>query len=119
MTDVLRYLSREQRKSDILWKQERIDEACAGLNYLVKIDEKGLFRWARANLLVDTDSTRWVDAGHGKGIISVADSPDGEGKTYVRRTSFEEDGGTPSMSLAIVGALPHFDPIWIELTSRN
>ncbi|CAE6432773.1 unnamed protein product [Rhizoctonia solani] len=48
------YLSREQR-----------------LNYLVRIDDQGLLRWARNNELVDTRSNRWKDAGDGRGIIPL------------------------------------------------
>ncbi|CAE7213769.1 unnamed protein product [Rhizoctonia solani] len=48
------YLSREQRA-----------------NYLVRIDDQGLLRWARNNELVDTKSNRWKDAGGGRGIIPM------------------------------------------------
>ncbi|KAJ1310237.1 hypothetical protein OPQ81_006979 [Rhizoctonia solani] len=48
------YLSREQRA-----------------NYLVRIDDQGLLRWARNNELVDTRSNRWKDAGDGKGIVPM------------------------------------------------
>ncbi|QRW00347.1 hypothetical protein RhiJN_28365 [Ceratobasidium sp. AG-Ba] len=48
------YLSKEQRA-----------------NYLVKIDEKGLLRWARNDEYVDTRSNRWKDAGDGQGIIAM------------------------------------------------
>ncbi|GAB1517463.1 hypothetical protein RhiXN_01813 [Rhizoctonia solani] len=48
------YLSREQRA-----------------NYLVRIDDQGLLRWARNNELVDTRSNRWKDAGDGRGIVPL------------------------------------------------
>ncbi|KAL5635984.1 hypothetical protein ACGC1H_004704 [Rhizoctonia solani] len=48
------YLSKEQRA-----------------NYLVRIDDQGLLRWARNNELVDTRSNRWKDAGNGRGIIPM------------------------------------------------
>ncbi|CAE6531197.1 unnamed protein product [Rhizoctonia solani] len=48
------YLSKEQRA-----------------NYLVRIDDQGLLRWARNNELVDTRSNRWKDAGDGRGIIPM------------------------------------------------
>ncbi|KAG8699931.1 hypothetical protein FRC08_005027 [Ceratobasidium sp. 394] len=48
------YLSKEQRA-----------------NYLVKIDEEGLLRWARNGEYVDTKSNRWKDAGSGQGIVPM------------------------------------------------
>ncbi|KEP53330.1 putative IQ calmodulin-binding motif protein [Rhizoctonia solani 123E] len=51
------YLSKEQRE-----------------NYLVRIDDQGLLRWARNNELVDTRSNRWKDAGksrNGGGIVPM------------------------------------------------
>ncbi|RHZ63235.1 IQ calmodulin-binding motif protein [Aspergillus thermomutatus] len=48
----VRYLSRDER-----------------LNYLVTVDQAGLFRWAKNNELVCTDSTRFKDSL--KGIVSI------------------------------------------------
>ncbi|KAF7159152.1 hypothetical protein CNMCM6106_006285 [Aspergillus hiratsukae] len=48
----VRYLNREER-----------------LNYLVTVDQAGLFRWAKNNDLVSTDSTRFKDSL--KGIVSI------------------------------------------------
>ncbi|WVF67126.1 hypothetical protein IAT40_001871 [Kwoniella sp. CBS 6097] len=39
------------------------------LNYLVKVDEDGLLRWARNDELVDTAAGKWKDSGDGKGIV--------------------------------------------------
>ncbi|WVQ74548.1 hypothetical protein IAR50_004149 [Cryptococcus sp. DSM 104548] len=39
------------------------------LNYLVKVDNDGLLRWARTGELVDTAAGQWQDAGDGGGII--------------------------------------------------
>lgn len=44
----VRYLSPEER-----------------FNYLVKVDEAGLFRWTKNNELVDTDDKRFKDSVHG------------------------------------------------------
>lgn len=46
--DQVRYLSPEER-----------------LNYLVKVDDAGLFRWAKNNELVETNSKRFKDSLHG------------------------------------------------------
>lgn len=59
----------------------------AGLNYLVKVDDKGKLRWARNNELVDTTAGRWKDAGGGQGIIPQ-DVPDRH-KGPARRGSFD------------------------------
>jgi len=55
------------------------------LNYLVLVDDDGLLRWAHNNELLDTSPNKWVDAGHGEGIIpkeaakndSHSNEPDG------------------------------------------
>lgn len=57
-----------------------------GLNYLVKVDEKGLLRWAKKGDLVDTTAGLWQDAGDGSGIIPY-DPETGEPE-LVHRTSF-------------------------------
>lgn len=54
-----RYLSAEQR-----------------LNYLVKIDEKGLIRYARNNALVDTTPNKWKDAEGNMGIVPLDGTED-------------------------------------------
>ncbi|KAJ5172068.1 hypothetical protein N7492_004661 [Penicillium capsulatum] len=52
--DQVRYLSPEER-----------------LNYLVKVDDAGLFRWAKNNDLVDTNSRRFKDSLHG--VVRIED----------------------------------------------
>lgn len=65
-----------------------IRTAPIGMNYKVKVDEKGLLRWERNNELVDTTAGRWQDSGDGTGIVPY-DAAKGEPPTVVRRTSFE------------------------------
>lgn len=58
-----------------------------GLNYLVKVDEKGLLRWAKRGELVDTTAGVWHDPGDGSGVLPI--STDTERKRLAHRTSFE------------------------------
>lgn len=72
----VRYLSPEER-----------------FDYLVKIDETGLFRWAKNNELVDTDDKRYKDSLHG--VVPIdEDAPRFHG--YSTRREAEQDLKSPS-----------------------
>ena len=57
------------------------------MNYLVKVDEKGLLRWARPGDLVDTAAGTWQNSGDGSGIVPYKTNV-GE-PNFVHRTSFQ------------------------------
>lgn len=53
----------------------------------MKIDEKGLLRWAKRGDLVDTTAGLWQDSGDGSGVLPF--STETERSHVVHRTSFE------------------------------
>jgi len=57
------------------------------LNYLVKVDNKGLLRWARNDELIDTVGELWRDSGNGTGIVPSNDKD--MIPSVARRTSFD------------------------------
>ncbi|KAJ5175783.1 uncharacterized protein N7482_001660 [Penicillium canariense] len=59
--------TREQLEKD----QVRYLSPGERFNYLVKVDEAGLLRWAKDNELVETDNTRFKDSLHG--VVRIED----------------------------------------------
>lgn len=79
----VRYLTREQR-----------------MNYLVTVDEAGLFRWAKSNELVWTNSTRFKDSLDG--IVGMEDdAPQFIGnETTADSASISSSSSSPSSSMS-------------------
>ncbi|KAJ5703086.1 hypothetical protein N7488_010634 [Penicillium malachiteum] len=64
-------------------------------NYMVKIDDDGLFRWAKNNELVETDSKRFKDSLHG--VVRIDDkSPAFQGNSIAENSAPEFESETSS-----------------------
>ncbi|KAJ5732237.1 hypothetical protein N7493_003718 [Penicillium malachiteum] len=67
------------------------------LNYMVKIDGDGMFRWAKNNELVETDSKRFKDSLHG--VVGIDDkSPAFQGNSIAENSGSEFESETSSAS---------------------
>ncbi|KAJ5753325.1 uncharacterized protein N7511_007478 [Penicillium nucicola] len=78
----VRYLTREQR-----------------MNYLVRVDEAGLFRWAKNNELVWTNNTRFKDSL--EGIVSMEhDAPQFLGNETATDSESTSNSSSPSDSMS-------------------
>ena len=76
----VRYLSPEER-----------------LNYMVKVDENGLFRWVKNNDLVETDSKKFKDSMHG--VVHADDKTPGfQGNSLSQDAPLEQESDTSSTS---------------------
>lgn len=69
------------------------------MNYLVKIDERGLLRWARNNTLIDTRANRWKDSEGGQGVVPLDGTEDRAVEHRLRR-QVTTLSGAPSLSSA-------------------
>ncbi|KAJ6014191.1 hypothetical protein N7540_008782 [Penicillium herquei] len=67
------------------------------LNYMVKIDDDGLFRWAKNNQLVETDSKRFKDSLHGVVRIDY-ETPTFQGNSIAENSGSEFESETSSAS---------------------
>lgn len=86
----------EKQQVRYLSRRERFD-------YLVKIDETGLFRWAKNNQLVDTDDRRYKDSVHG--VVRVDDDVPrfkgySEERSAEREDEFLSGSSSPSSGVA-------------------
>lgn len=66
-------------------------------NYLVSVDEEGLFRWAKNNELVDTDDRRYKDSIYG--VVRVDDNAPRFSGYSQRKTTERENESVPAGSI--------------------
>lgn len=69
------------------------------MNYLVKIDDRGLLRWARNDMLIDTRPNRWKDSEGGQGVVPLDGTEDRAVEHRLKR-HVTTLSGAPSLSSA-------------------
>ncbi|KAJ5925000.1 hypothetical protein N7454_007639 [Penicillium verhagenii] len=99
----------EYRPRERLEKQEvRYLSPEERLNYMVKVDENGLFRWVKNDELVETDNKRFKDSMHG--VVHADDrTPRFQGNSISETPPSESESSSSSPSSSPAQKLPHED----------